>query len=213
VADEVLTGLGRTGRRFAVEAEAEVAPDLLLVGKSLAGGLPLAAAVGTPAAMESWRRPAGEALHTATFLGHPRACAAALAVLDVLEHEGLAARAAALGTSLLAGLAAALGADPGVAAIRGRGLLAGIELRDPATGAPDGRRAWQVTEELLARGVIVLPAGEHGEVIELAPPLTIAAAELEHGVATLAATLAALPAAGGSGPPSPAPPPAAPAGG
>jgi 4-aminobutyrate aminotransferase-like enzyme len=91
---------------------------------------------------------------------------------------------------LLEAAADAVASDSGVAGVRGRGLLVGIELRDPATGAPDGRRAWGVVEEMLARGVLVLPAGDSGEVIELSPPLTIDEAEVEQGVAALAAALA-----------------------
>lgn len=192
IADEIMTGFGRTGRWFAIDEEG-VAPDLLLVGKALGGGLPLSAAVGTKAAMAAWATHSQEALHTATFLGHPLAAAAALAVLDTIEREGLVARAARLGKILLDSLRAALASDPGVAEVRGRGLLVGVELRDPASGAPDGRRGWSVVEEMLARGVLVLPAGDSGEVIEISPPLTIDEAEIEQGVATLAAALAHVP--------------------
>jgi 4-aminobutyrate aminotransferase-like enzyme len=192
VADEIMTGIGRTGRWFAVEEEG-VVPDLLLAGKALGGGLPLSAAVGTQAAMSGWERGEGPALHTATFLGHPLACAAALAVLATIEREGLVERASALGSFLADGLRSVLGRDPGVAEVRGRGLLMGVELRDPASGAPDGRRVGAVVEELLARGVLVLPAGDEGEVIELSPPLVIDESDLEQGIAALAAALAAVP--------------------
>lgn len=196
IADEIMTGLGRTGRLFAIEDEG-IEPDLLLVGKALGGGLPLAAAVGTPEVMEAWRGRAGEALHTSTFLGHPLAAAAALAVLDTIEREGLVERAATLGRFLLSELRSALGDDPGVAEARGRGLLMGVVLRDPASGRPDGARAWKVVEEMLARGVLVLPAGDRGEVIEISPPLIIEEAEIEHGIAALAAALASMPPGGG----------------
>jgi len=192
IADEIMTGLGRTGRWFAIEEEG-VAPDLLLVGKALGGGLPLSAAVGTKAAMAAWSVNSQEALHTATFLGHPLAAAAALATLDTIEREGLVERAARMGRTLLDAAGTALASDPGVVAVRGRGLLVGVELRDLASGAPDSRRAWGVVEEMLARGVLVLPAGDSGEVIEFSPPLTIDEAEIEQGVATLAAALAHVP--------------------
>ncbi|HEX2162643.1 MAG TPA: aminotransferase class III-fold pyridoxal phosphate-dependent enzyme, partial [Thermoanaerobaculia bacterium] len=98
VADEVFTGFGRTGRLFAVQHEG-VEPDLLVVGKALGGGLPIAAVVAAAETMAAWRGE-GEALHTATFVAHPLACAAALAVLEVLEAESLPARAAARGPVL-----------------------------------------------------------------------------------------------------------------
>jgi len=219
IIDEIMTGLGRTGRWFAVEDET-VVPDILLVGKALGGGLPLSAAIGSEGVMASWRgaagsgggiapahggriatahgggTPAGPALHTATFLGHPLAAAAALAVLDVIAEEDLVARAALHGRTLREGLAAALAADAGVAAVRGRGLMIGVELRDPQTGAPDGARAAGVMVELCARGVLVLTAGAAGEVIELTPPLIITAVEIERAIAALAAALAAVPAGG-----------------
>jgi 4-aminobutyrate aminotransferase-like enzyme len=195
IADEIMTGLGRTGRWFAVEEEA-VVPDLLLIGKALGGGLPLSAAIGSARVMAAWRGPHGPALHTSTFLGHPLAAAAALAVLDVITNEDLVAHAAAMGRRLGVGLDAALAHSPGVAAVRGRGLFAGIELRDPETGAPDGARASAVMIELCARGVLVLTAGEAGEVIELTPPLVITAAEIERGIEEIAAALARVPPGG-----------------
>jgi len=192
IVDEIFTGLGRTGRWFAIEAEA-VVPDLLLAGKALGGGLPISAAIGTEAAMAAWGGRPGPALHTQTFLGHPLAAAAALAVLDVIEREGLVARAAALGERFLADLAAALGGLPGVSAVRGRGLLAGVVLTHPLTGAPDRARAARVMEELCARGILVLTAGVDGEVIELSPPLVITATELERAITELHAVLSAVP--------------------
>jgi 4-aminobutyrate aminotransferase-like enzyme len=192
IADEIFTGLGRTGRWFAVEWEG-VVPDLLLVGKALGGGLPISAAIGTPAVMSAWAGRAGPALHTQTFLGQPLAAAAALAALEVIEREGLVARAGSLGAQLHADLAAAVGGLPGVHAVRGRGLLAGIELVDPATGAPDSARAEAVMVELCDRGVLVLASGEAGEVIELSPPLVIEAAELATGVAEIGDVLRAVP--------------------
>ncbi len=95
IVDEIMTGLGRTGRWFAVEDEG-IVPDLLLIGKALGGGLPLAAAVGSAQVMDAWRSHPGPALHTATFLGHPLAAAAALAVLDVIASEHLVERAGEL---------------------------------------------------------------------------------------------------------------------
>jgi acetylornithine/succinyldiaminopimelate/putrescine aminotransferase len=93
IVDEIYTGLGRTGPMFACEREA-VVPDILCIGKALAGGVPLSAAIGRPAVIDAWPESAGEALHTATFLGNPIACAAALAVLDEFERTPLLASVA-----------------------------------------------------------------------------------------------------------------------
>jgi 4-aminobutyrate aminotransferase / (S)-3-amino-2-methylpropionate transaminase / 5-aminovalerate transaminase len=192
IADEIFTGFGRTGQRFAVEEDG-VVPDILLVGKALAGGLPISAAIGSEAAMGAWRGHPAPALHTSTFLGHPLAAAAAHTVLDIFAREDLVGRAARLGAVFQRRLGAALLGLPGVAAVRGRGLLAGIVLANPETGAPDGERALRVMGELAARGVLVLTAGAEGEVIELSPPLVISEAELEEGITALAGALAAVP--------------------
>jgi 4-aminobutyrate aminotransferase/(S)-3-amino-2-methylpropionate transaminase len=190
IADEIFTGFGRTGRWFAVEDEA-VVPDLLVIGKALGGGLPISAVIGSEAVMHrAWGGRPGPALHTSTFLGHPLAAAAALAVLDVFAREDLVARAARHGPIFQDRLRAALGGLPGVAEVRGRGLLAGVALAHPATGAPDGDRALRVMGELAARGVLVLTAGAEDEVIELSPPLVIGESELERGITTLAGALA-----------------------
>ena len=177
IADEIFTGFGRTGTLFAVEAEG-VRPDLLCCGKALGGGLPIAAVIGRRALFRVWETP-GEALHTATFLANPLACAAALAVLDILEGEALPARAARLGEVVGACCAAWRDRFPGtVAAVRGRGLLWGIEL---ATAAAAKR--W--TGEALQRGILLLAGGPEGKVAQLVPPLTIAEDELSAALALL----------------------------
>jgi len=168
-ADEVFTGFGRTGRTFAVEAEG-VRPDLLCCGKALGGGLPLAAVLASRSTFRCWET-AGEALHTSTFVANPLACAAALAVLDVLAEEDLAARAAALGAGLGGRLAAWPERHPAVAAVRGRGLLWGIEL---ASRAAAGR--WIAAAR--RRGVLLLAGGPEGRVAQIVPPLTIARDQL-----------------------------------
>ena len=170
VADEILTGMGRTGSWFACN-HASVVPDLLCLGKSLAGGLPLSACIGTKAVMEGWERSRGEARHTQTFLGNPLAAAAASATLDLLEAEAWPERVAECGASMGEELAAALADRDGIAAIRGRGFLWGIECT--AAHGPDGARVQQVVHAALRRGWIVLPAGEEGEVLELMPPYVL----------------------------------------
>jgi len=183
IADEVFTGFGRTGALFASAAEG-VVPDVLCVGKALGGGLPLSACVAPADVMDAWPPSQGEALHTSTFLGHPLACAAALAFLDVLEREDLPARARALGARLLEGLADRLRGVAAVRDVRGRGLLLGIELGEGG--------AARVAVEALRRGVLVLPAGERGEVVELAPPALLNDAQVEAGLDGVAAAVRAV---------------------
>lgn len=163
IADEILTGCGRTGTFFAVEHE-EVVPDLLCCGKALAGGMPLAAVLGHQDLMAAWNPgDAGEALHTATFLAHPPACAAALATLEVLSRERLDERAHRLGEQLDLLLTSWPRRLPGVLAVRGRGLLWGIELESPLHAA-------QTRIEARSRGLLLLGTGP---ILELCPPLTI----------------------------------------
>ena len=170
VLDEVLTGLGRTGRWFGCEHVA-VQPDLLCVGKSLAGGMPLSVCIGSTALMSRWQRSQGEARHTSTFLAHPVACAAALAQLELLEKGAWPQRVAERGDAFAERLAP-LAEQPGVAAVRGIGLLWGIALR-ARDGGPDGRRAARVVASALQRGWFLLPAGSAGNVLELVPPFVL----------------------------------------
>jgi len=163
VADEIYTGLGRCGALLASE-RVGLSPDVVCLGKVLGGGLPLSACVGSRRIMDAWPASTGEALHTSTFLGHPLACAAGMAVLERVRH-GVPERARALGGRLLHGLREALQGLDGVREVRGMGLLLGIELA-PGQGAA-------VAEEALRGGILVLPAGDEGEVVELSPPLTL----------------------------------------
>jgi len=169
IADEIFTGFGRTGTLFAVESEG-VVPDLLCCGKALGGGVPIAAVLGRREVFRGWETP-GEALHTSTFLGNPLACAAALAVLDILIEEDLPARAAALGQDLGERLQTWKDRFPAVAAVRGRGLLWGIEL-------VSREAAKRLVEGALARGVLLLAGGPEGKVAQIVPPLIIAEEQL-----------------------------------
>ncbi len=152
--DEMLTGMGRTGTVFRGPAQG-VVPDLLCVGKALGGGVPISACLGTRAVMEAWGPSAGAAIHTQTFLGHPIGCAAALAVLDLVD-DGLPAEVARRGDALASAVSAR------GYAIRGAGLLRAIEVGD---GLATSRR-------LAERGFLVLPAGPTS--IQLTPPVTLA---------------------------------------
>ncbi|TAM58883.1 aspartate aminotransferase family protein [bacterium] len=176
ICDEIYTGFGRTGALFAsLESGAE--PDLLCVGKALAGGFPIAACVGSNAVMEAWPLSTGEALHTSTYLGNPMACAAALATLEVVASEDLPARARALGDVIAARLEPLRGLTH-VRDVRGRGAMWGVEVDAPA-------RAVAATEEALRRGVIVLPSGARGEVVSITPPLIIDRADLDAALTVL----------------------------
>jgi 4-aminobutyrate aminotransferase-like enzyme len=167
--DEIYTGFGRTGTMFACQREG-VVPDLLCIGKALAGGVPLAATVGRPAIMDAWPQSTGEALHTATFAGNPLACAAALATLDELIERDLVARV----RDRAPAFAAALGrfaAHPQVVAVRGIGYLHAVEFATAAV-------ANKIVIDALARGVILLQSGPTGTSITFAPPLIIEADQL-----------------------------------
>ena len=181
--DEIFTGCGRTGAMFACEHEG-VLPDLLCVGKALGGGLPIAACLGRPEAMAAWGPSTGEALHTSTFLGHPLASAAALATLAVLADEQVPARAAHDGIRWSAELQRALAAHPAVTQIRGKGLMWGLELQGPHA-SPGGALTWQVVLGCLRRGVIVLPCGPLGDVLQLTPPVCMSETQRAFVVATL----------------------------
>lgn len=185
IADEVFTGMGRCGEVLA-STRVGLEPDLVCLGKALGGGMPLSACVGASPIMDAWPASGGEAVHTSTFLGHPVACAAGLAVMEALEMEGTTARARILGGRLATELRRRLQDSPGVADVRGLGLLLGIELatgeeRTPATGM-----GAQVAEAALSLGVLVLPAGAQGHVVELAPPVDLTDEQVECAVDVLA---------------------------
>ncbi|MBV8152270.1 MAG: aspartate aminotransferase family protein [Candidatus Eremiobacteraeota bacterium] len=173
ILDEIYTGFGRTATMFACEHEG-VVPDLLCVGKAIANGVPLAGVIGRSETMDAWQTSTGEALHTSTYLGNPLACAAALANLDEIVRLGIVERARSLGVFLSERLEA-LRKHPAVRAVRGRGALWGVET--PSAGVSFG-----IAKAALRAGVIVLPSGVEGNVITLAPPLTIERAQLERAL-------------------------------
>ena len=183
IADEILVGLGRCGARF-VSIEEGLAPDLVCIGKALGGGMPISACLGRGEVMASWGDPSGEAIHTATFFGHPLACAAALAALDVIDDEDLAAQARDRGARWIDALSALAARHPGaVRSVRGCGMLIGMEL-------DGGARTLRVVPALLGRGWITLPAGASAEVLQILPPITIDDALLDPFVAALEESLA-----------------------
>ena len=187
VADEVFTGMGRCGALFASELVG-LRPDIVCVGKALGGGIPISACIAPAEVMDAWPPSGGEAIHTSSFLGHPLACAAALAALDALEG-GLAQEAAALGASLRDRLDPWVGQVPGVAEVAGLGLLLGVRLAHPDSGAVAVGAGGRVAEAALRAGLLVLPAGAEGDVVELAPPAVLTDAQMEHAVTVLEAVI------------------------
>ncbi|MGW2962304.1 ornithine--oxo-acid transaminase [Streptomyces sp. NPDC001220] len=177
VADEIQSGLGRTGRTLAVDHE-DVVPDMLLLGKALGGGIVPVSAVVARREVMSVLRP-GE--HGSTFGGNPLAAAVGTAVVELLESGEFQRRAAELGVVLRDGLAELVGR--GVVGFRSRGLWAGVDV-DPAIGT--GR---EISERLMREGVLVKDT--HGSTIRLAPPLTVTAEELRSALGALEKVLAA----------------------
>lgn len=165
IADEVYTGLGRTGTWLACEDEG-VLPDVVAIGKALGSGFPISACAGRREVMAAWAASTGEAVHTSTHLGSPMGCAIALRVLELLERDCLLERARDLGERALERLRVAVGTNPLVKEVRGRGLMLGIELTDPLAVAP-------TLAEALRSGWILLGEGQNGRVLSLSPPLTI----------------------------------------
>jgi 4-aminobutyrate aminotransferase/(S)-3-amino-2-methylpropionate transaminase len=184
IADEVWTGMGRSGAMLASLA-AGVLADLVCVGKGLGGGMPISACIGRAHVMEAWGRHGGTAIHTGTHVGAPTASAAACAVLDALAADDLPAKAAVSGAAFQAELARAT-AGLGIT-VRGRGLMIGLEVRGGA------ERALALVRALLARGWLVLTGGRGGETITLTPSLTMAPELFEGFTQALAAAATDVP--------------------
>ncbi|GAC1423704.1 MAG: 4-aminobutyrate--2-oxoglutarate transaminase [Candidatus Velthaea sp.] len=164
ILDEIYTGFGRTGRMFACEHEG-VVPDLMCIGKAIAGGVPLSATIGRPHVMDAWPKSAGEALHTSTYLGNPLACAAALANIAELERLDVLGRVTARERALDERLTRLLAHDS-IADVRGLGFMWALEFSSAA-------HANRVVVDALRRGVILLQSGPTGTSITIAPPLVI----------------------------------------
>jgi len=181
VVDEVQTGFGRTGRWFGIEHDG-VTPDLVATAKSLGGGLPLGAVTGPAALLDS---PHVGGLG-GTFGGNPVACAAALAVIDVIERDGLLARAERIGVRALARLEALADRCALIGDVRGRGAMVAIELvTDRATKEPAAKETALAIESCYREGVVVLKAGTYDNVIRLLPPLMIDEGLLDEGLDVL----------------------------
>lgn len=190
IADEVQTGFARTGRMFGIE-HGGIEPDLMTVAKSLAGGFPLSGVIGRADIMDA-AQPGGLG---GTYAGSPVACAAALAVLDVIEEEGLIARANAIGERLRTTLEAFASRNDllPIGHVRGPGAMVAFDLLAARGGdEPDGAAAKRVTARALERGLVLLSCGIHGETIRLLMPLTASDAVIDEGMAILEEALSAL---------------------
>mgnify|MGYP000859478055 CR=1 FL=1 len=185
IADEVQTGFARTGSMFAIDVSG-ARPDIVTAAKALGNGTPVAACCATEAVASSFAKPSAS-----TLGGNPVSAAAALAVLDYIEDEGLAARAAALGSMLERGLRDLAAKHPAVADVRGRGLMLGAEIRKP-DGAPDPEGVDLVLEHCKDAGPVIGKNGLHRNVLDFQPPLVISETDVSFALETLDSALGSL---------------------
>lgn len=184
IADEVQTGVGRTGKFWGHE-HLGVRPDAVVAAKGLASGLPLSALIAPREIMaKAWPGSQG-----GTYGGNPVACAAALATLDVIAEEGLVERARVHGDLLVAALRALAAEHRCIGDVRGLGLMAAIELVD-RDGRPDTARAQGVQAAAVDEGLLLLTCGAFGNVVRFIPPLVIDEGHLDEGMKKLGAALA-----------------------
>ena len=182
IADEIITGFGRTGRLFGTE-HSNVVPDILVLGKGLACGFPISAMVTTREIAACWE----SEQHTSTFLGHPVGCAAALASIKEIGDRGLVQKSRELGSYFKGALEEMKGRHVFLGDVRGLGLMVAMELvKDKQTKEPAPEAATQVVATALRRGLMAtLRGGPYGNCIRMAPPLTITREQLEFAVKTL----------------------------
>jgi 4-aminobutyrate aminotransferase / (S)-3-amino-2-methylpropionate transaminase / 5-aminovalerate transaminase len=178
VVDEVQTGFGRTGRMWGIE-HAGVEPDLVTLAKSIAAGLPLSAVIGSAEIMDA----PGDSAIGGTYVGNPVAQAAALAVLDVFEEEGLSARAEAIGETIRTRMLAWQERWDAIGDVRGLGAMLAIELvEDRGSKEPAAELASRVVEEAAARGLLLLKSGIYSNCIRVLTPLVISDSELDEAL-------------------------------
>lgn len=187
VADEIQSGVARTGAWFAIEHEG-VVPDLITTAKGLAGGLPLAAVTGRAEVMDA-APPGGIG---GTYAGNPVACAAALGVFEEIEKGDLIARAAAIGNRLVEGLRRIAAGTAVIGEIRGRGAMIAVELIVPGSREPNHQAVAAISGYCLRNGVLLLTAGTFGNVIRFLPPLSISDSLIDEALSVLRDAFAAL---------------------
>ena len=189
IADEVQTGFGRTGEMFAVH-HWDVEPDILVMAKGIASGLPLSGILARRELLERWTPGA----HGGTYGGNVVSCAAANATLDVIEDEGLVANAAARGRQLLDGLRTVQGRFPSLGDVRGLGCMVGLEFVRPGQGdgrVPNPEVVKGVLAAALERDLIVLSAGSYAQVVRIIPPLVTTPGEVDRALDILVDSLEA----------------------
>jgi 4-aminobutyrate aminotransferase len=192
IADEIQSGLGRTGRMWSFE-HAGIVPDVICIAKALANGLPLGAVVSRRELQERW----GVGAHGTTFGGNPVSCAAGVAVLETISGLGLVDNAKARGLQLMSGLCRLMASDDRIGDVRGRGLMAGFELvKDRETREPDGDGGAALMAACLDQGLLVLTCGTHHNVIRILPPIDVTSDEIDAGLEMLRAALRSVPRAG-----------------
>ena len=184
IADEIWTGLGRTGAMLAC-TRVDVVPDIVCLGKGLGGGLPISACVGAEEVMNAWQRNPS-VVHTSTFQGNPLACSTGVATIDMVRVKKLDERANRVGQAFQSWLHTSLESIPSVRKVTGAGFMVGVALESGAMGEA-------ITRALLQKGYIVVTGGSDGQVLTLTPPLTIAEDLLEGFVDALAAVLRGIP--------------------
>ena len=187
VADEIQSGMGRTGKMFAIE-HWEVEPDLITVAKSLAAGMPLSAVVGRQEIMDAVH-PGGLG---GTYGANPVACRAALAVLEIFEEEDLLQKAQALGKKLKARFEKWQKQFKIIGEIRGLGAMLGLELVKGPNKQPAADEAKQLAGDCLENGLVILTCGSYGNIVRILAPLVITDEQLERGLAILEQGLAQI---------------------
>ncbi|MEO8505636.1 MAG: 4-aminobutyrate--2-oxoglutarate transaminase, partial [Acidobacteriota bacterium] len=186
VADEVQTGFCRTGKMFACEHYG-LEPDLVILAKSMGGGLPISAVTGRAEIMDS-SHPGGLG---GTFVGNPVACAAALAAIDFMERTNLAARAAEIGRRVESRFAAFQQKFASIGDARGLGAMRALELvKDRDTKEPDKERTGALVQQAARNGLLLVTAGTHGNIVRTLMPLVISDSELDEGLEVLEHALA-----------------------
>jgi len=187
IADEVQSGMGRTGRMWATDFY-DARPDIVVMAKGIASGMPLSGIMARGDLLERW----GPGAHGGTYGGNAVACAAAVATLDVIESEGLIANAARQGDRLLAGIREATAAHESVVEVRGRGLMIGIEFAAPKSLEPRPDLAKALLHEAFERKLLLLTCGTYGQVVRIIPPLVTTDAEVDLALTTIRESLAAI---------------------
>ncbi len=185
--DEVQSGFARTGRFFATEWT-DATPDIVIMAKGIASGLPLSGILARRDLLERFAPGA----HGGTYGGNVVACAAALATLDVIDDERLADRARAIGDRLLDGLRRVTDGHPAVAEVRGRGAMVAIEFAEGPRLTPRPDLGKALLAEALARNLLLLTCGTYGQVVRIIPPLVTTDDEVDRAVATIGEALAAV---------------------